>query len=415
MAGQPFEFETPRVVGVELRGRLAALGAGQGRHPGAAAAARRAQRPGAHLRVLRRGRGDARRHPAHDHLQHDRRDGRHDRPVPLRRAARATGWPTSSGRRDWIELAADEGATYDEHELIELDKLEPLIAKPSSPGNVVPVREVAGTPVAQVCFGSSVNSGYADLAIVGRRAARPDGLAPDLVMTVTPGSRQILDTIAQTGVLPRPGARRRADAGAGLRAVRRHGPGAALGRRLGAHLQPQLPRPQRHARTTRSTCAARPPRRPPPCAASSPIRATWALRSRRSRRRSSTRRSTTARSSPRSTRRGRARSSIPRGPNIQPPPPQAPLPETLAGRVLIVVGDDISTGDLSPDGAEVMAFRSNVAAMANYVFRRIDPRLCRRARVEWGGGFIVGGHNYGQGSSPRARGAGAQAARACRR
>src|SRR5256885_1218686 len=78
--------------------------------------------------------------------------------------------------------------------------------------------------------------------------------------------------------------------------------------------------------------------------------------------------------------------------------PQAPLPSTLTGRVLIVVGDDISTGDLSPDGAEVMAFRSNISAMANYVFRRLDPNFAARAR-EWHGGFIVGGHNYGQGSS----------------
>ncbi|MEO8286295.1 MAG: hypothetical protein ABI670_07635 [Chloroflexota bacterium] len=62
------------------------------------------------------------------------------------------------------------------------------------------------------------------------------------------------------------------------------------------------------------------------------------------------------------------------------------------------MGDDISTGDLSPDGAEVMAFRSNVAAMSKFVFRRIDPHFAERAS-EWGGGFIVGGQNYGQGSS----------------
>jgi aconitate hydratase len=93
-----------------------------------------------------------------------------------------------------------------------------------------------------------------------------------------------------------------------------------------------------------------------------------------------------------------ARLEIPRGPNIQAPPPQAPLPDTLTGRILIVVGDDISTGDLSPDGAEVMAFRSNITAMANYVFRRLDPNFAARAR-ECHGGFIVGGHNYGQGSS----------------
>jgi aconitate hydratase len=66
--------------------------------------------------------------------------------------------------------------------------------------------------------------------------------------------------------------------------------------------------------------------------------------------------------------------------------------------VLIVVGDDISTGDLSPDGVIVMSFCSNVKAMANFVFRRLDSQFPARAR-EWGGGFIVGGHNYGQGSS----------------
>ena len=74
------------------------------------------------------------------------------------------------------------------------------------------------------------------------------------------------------------------------------------------------------------------------------------------------------------------------------------MPEKLSGRVLIVVGDDISTGDLSPDGVIVMSYCSNVEAMANFVFRRLDPGFPARAR-EWGGGFIVGGQNYGQGSS----------------
>jgi aconitate hydratase len=89
---------------------------------------------------------------------------------------------------------------------------------------------------------------------------------------------------------------------------------------------------------------------------------------------------------------------IPWGPNIQPPPEQTPLEEDLTGRVLIVVGDDVSTGDLSPDGAEVMAFRSNVPKMARFVFRRLDATFVERA-TEAGGGFIIAGHNYGQGSS----------------
>src|SRR5919202_631535 len=128
-------------------------------------------------------------------------------------------FPSDDRTREWLEaqerpddfeeLAADEGAEYDEHEHIELDKLEPLIAQPHSPGNVVPVSEGAGTKVAQVCIGSSVNSGFEDLAVAAA-VLRGERVHPNLVMTVTPGSRQILDSIAQTGVyadLVRVGAR----------------------------------------------------------------------------------------------------------------------------------------------------------------------------------------------------------------
>src|SRR5919199_5938249 len=101
---------------------------------------------------------------------------------------------------DFVELKADEGAEYDEYEHITLDELEPLIAQPHSPGNVVPVREVAGTKVAQVCVGSSVNSGYQDLAIPAY-IVREGGVHPDLDMTVSPGSRQILTSITESGVL----------------------------------------------------------------------------------------------------------------------------------------------------------------------------------------------------------------------
>jgi aconitate hydratase len=89
---------------------------------------------------------------------------------------------------------------------------------------------------------------------------------------------------------------------------------------------------------------------------------------------------------------------VPRGPNIHPPPAQKPLPDVLDLRVVIVAPDDISTGDLSPDGATVMAYRSNVPAIAEFTFQHRDKEFPRRAK-EWGGGFIVAGHNYGQGSS----------------
>jgi aconitate hydratase len=87
-----------------------------------------------------------------------------------------------------------------------------------------------------------------------------------------------------------------------------------------------------------------------------------------------------------------------KGRNIVPPPPVPPLPETIEGRVLIVVGDDVSTGDMAPDGALGLAIWSNIPACARYMFRRFDPEFPARAQ-QWDGGIVVGGHNYGQGSS----------------
>jgi aconitate hydratase len=86
------------------------------------------------------------------------------------------------------------------------------------------------------------------------------------------------------------------------------------------------------------------------------------------------------------------------GRNIVGPPPVEPLPESIDARVLIVAADDVSTGDLAPDGALGVALWSNVPACARYMFRRIDPDFPARAQ-EWGGGIVVAGHNYGQGSS----------------
>ena len=102
--------------------------------------------------------------------------------------------------QDFRELLPDPGATYDEEMVIDLAKLEPLIALPSNPDKVVPVTKVAGTKVAQVCVGSSVNSSYEDLAIPAF-IVRQGGVHPDLDMTVSPGSRQVLRTVAKTGLL----------------------------------------------------------------------------------------------------------------------------------------------------------------------------------------------------------------------
>jgi aconitate hydratase len=87
-----------------------------------------------------------------------------------------------------------------------------------------------------------------------------------------------------------------------------------------------------------------------------------------------------------------------RGPNIKPLPEFRPLPDTIGGRVLIKVGDNITTDDISPAGAAILPLRSNLPAISEFVFNLIDPEFVRRAK-EWDGGFIVGGANYGQGSS----------------
>jgi aconitate hydratase len=296
---------------------------------------------------------------------------------------------------DFVELSADAGADYDEREHIELNELEPLIAKPHSPGNVVPVSEVAGTKAAQVCIGSSVNSGFEDLAVAAA-VLRDESVSPGLVMTVTPGSRQILDSIAATGVytdLVRAGARMLEPVcgpcvGMGqappsdsvsIRTFNRNFPGrsgtmtdqvyltspttavatALRGaitdpRELGEY--PDLPEaPANPAVDDRQILAPAPPEE------ASGI-------------------------------------EIIRGPNIEPPPEAPELPDSLACTVTIVVEDDISTGDLAPDGVEVMSFRSNVPEIAKFTFRRFDPEYHGRAQ-EMAPGLIVGGHNYGQGSS----------------
>src|SRR5215211_3482462 len=309
---------------------------------------------------------------------------------------RVREWLETQGREDdFAELSADEGAPYDETEIVDLSELEPLIAKPHSPGNVVPVSEVAGTRTVQVCVGSSVNSSYEDLATVGG-VLKNAIVHPSIEMTVTPGSRQILDTISRGGVyrdLVAAGARMLEPVcgpcigvgqapSAGVPSVRtfnRNFPG----RSGTAGDQVYLCSPATAAATAlRGEIADPRELGAPPAIAPAP-------------------------SDPAIDDRqildppppGDAQSvEILRGPNIVPPPEGQPLPETLEGRITIVVEDDVSTGDMAPDGALGMSLWSNIPECAKFMFRRQDPGFYDRA-LEWGGGFIVGGHNYGQGSS----------------
>jgi predicted aconitate hydratase len=308
---------------------------------------------------------------------------------------RVREWFESQGRGDdFVELAADEGAEYDASETVDLYELEPLIAKPHSPGNVVPVREVTGTKTIQVCVGSSVNSAYDDLAAVG--TVLKDGVVhPSIEMTVTPGSRQILDTISRSGVyqdLVAAGARmlepvcgpcigvgQAPSAGEpSIRTFNRNFPGRsgtvgdevylcspATAAATALHGEISDPRdlgeqPETTPASFNPTMDDRQILPPPPPEEAQSV-------------------------------------EIVRGRNIVPPPEGEPLAETLEGPVLIVVEDDVSTGDMAPDGIG-MSHWSNIPECAKYMFSQHDPEFYDRA-LEWGGGFIVGGHNYGQGSS----------------
>jgi len=294
---------------------------------------------------------------------------------------------------DWVELGPDPDASYDEEVEVDLSALEPLIAKPSQPDNVVPVEEVAGTEVAQVCFGSSVNSWYEDLAIPAA-ILRGRHLPPSTAGTVSPGSRQILTTITTSGVLAdleRAGARILEPACGPCVGIGQAPPsGKASVRTFNRNFkgrsgtvddQVYLASPATAAATGRNGRITDPRTlgEPPEVDDPDPVVDDFMILD----------------PAPPAE---RERVEVVRGPNIKTPPIPPPLPDGMTGQILIVLPDDISTGSMAPDGAIVMADRSNVAAIAEYTFMKEDAGFVQRAK-DWQGGFIVAGENYGQGSS----------------
>ena len=305
-------------------------------------------------------------------------------------------WLAAQGREDdFRELATSGDADFDAVERIDLSTLEPLVAVPHSPGNVVPVSQVAGTEVVQVCVGSSVNSSYEDLATVAAML-RDHAVAPGVQVTVTPGSRQILDTVSRSGVyqdLLAAGARilepicgpcigigqAPVKGRPSLRTFNRNFPG----RSGTAEDSVYLCSPSTAAATALTGRITDPrevdwpdlrtPAQPDPSVVDRHITVPVPSQARKE-------------------------VVIERGPNLVPPTEPGPLPADIHARVGIVVDDDISTGDMAPDGAIGMAVWSNIPECARFMFQRLDPGFHDRLR-EWGGGIIVGGHNYGQGSS----------------
>jgi aconitate hydratase len=291
----------------------------------------------------------------------------------------------------WIELKADEDAVYDETIEINLDEVVPLIALPHSPDNVKTVAELEGTPVDQVCIGSCTNSSLRDLKIVSA-LLKGKTVAENTSLTVSAGSRQVMANLAATGELEpliQSGARILENAcgpciGIGqappsgavsLRTFNRNFKGrsgtqdakvylvspetavaAALTgkitdpRKLGAF--PEITMPTRFIISDAMFI------QPSQCLSSEVVM----------------------------------------GPNIAPLPTFAPLPSVLGGEVLLKTGDNISTDDILPGGSEIMSLRSNIPQISTYTFCHVDKTCAVRAK-EKNGGFIVGGENYGQGSS----------------
>ena len=392
MAGRPFPLERPVVVGVELRGALPAwvqskdvvlellrrrgVRGGRGRifeFHGEGAATLSATDRGTICNMVMETGATTGIFPADE---------------------RTRAWLAGQGREEeFVELSADPGAVYDEQETIDLGELEPLIALPSSPGNVVPVREVSGTATKQVCVGSSVNSSFEDLATVAA-VLRGRSVHPDLDLTVTPGSRQILDTIVRAGVysdLVGAGARMLEPAcGPCIGMGQAPASGAVSVRTFNRNFPGRSGTPGDQvylcSPATAAATAVRGQIADPRGLGEPPVLETPsgdpALDDRQF-------------VHPPADGRG---TELVKGANIVPPPAPVPVPESVAGRVLIVVPDDVSTGDMAPDGVLGLAIWSNIPACARHMFRRFDPEFPARAEA-WGGGIVVGGHNYGQGSS----------------
>jgi aconitate hydratase len=294
--------------------------------------------------------------------------------------------------KDWKPMSPDPDAQYDETMEINLSELEPMMACPGAPDNIKKVRDVQGIDVQQVLIGSCTNSNYRELMTVAY-LLKDRKIHPNITMAVNPGSKQVLEMVSKEGAMYNivaAGARLLESGCNGcigmgsapgtnwvsVRSFNRNWPGrsgtkddkvyltspevcvacAITGkitdpRDLGEY--PEISWPDRFLI---DDSAILPPAKDPD------------------------------------------KVQIIRGPNIKPLPLRSPMEQVLQGEVLMKVDDNISTDAIMPAGAKILPLRSNIPAISEYVFYWLDPDFATRAK-EKNGGFIVGGENYGQGSS----------------
>lgn len=298
---------------------------------------------------------------------------------------------------EWIELVADPDATYDLHDEINLSDLEPLIALPSSPGNVVPVREVAGRRIYQAMIGSSANPGYRDF-VIPAMIFQGRQVCSHVSLDINPSSRQVLENLTSNGYLldlihagariHQPGCNGCIGMGQApatdkisLRTVPRNFPGRSgtkedqvflcspetaaasaltgeitdpreLEKRFGMRY-PTYDEPKKMLLNMEMVLEPEP-----------------------------------------------SSSALIMGPNIKPLPNFPPLEEEISGPVLLKMGDNVSTDEILPAGTRVLPFRSNIPAISQFAFSQIDEHYHVRAmKHQKTGSLVIGGENYGQGSS----------------
>lgn len=302
----------------------------------------------------------------------------------------------SQGREnDWVELKADEGCNYDEHEEINLSELVPLIACPSSPGNVVPVSEVAGREIFQSYIGSSANPGIRDF-VVPALMVDNEKIHDRVSFDINPTSRQMLVYLTMNGYLSKLIAAGARIHQAGCNGCIGMGQAPATGR-ISLRTTPRnFPGRSGTKEDSVYLCS-------PETAVASAL--TGVITDPR----------TLKKKYPKFkepdniviTKTGlippiqdTSKIIIEKGPNIKPLPEFKELSDQLSGPVLLKLGNDISTDEILPAGAKVLPYRSNIPAISRFAYSQIDDKFYERALpYQKTGFFVVAGENYGQGSS----------------
>jgi len=294
--------------------------------------------------------------------------------------------------KKWKELVADKDAEYDEVIKINLNRLVPLVARPHSPDNVCKVSELEGLQVNQVIIGSCTNSSYRDLMTVAA-ILKSKKIHPDVGLVIAPGSRQVLEMISKNGALA-------TLISAGARIIE-----SACGPCIGMGQAPAtkgvtLRTFNRNFEGRSGTKSAHIYLASPEVAAASALKGSISdpRKLRNVPKVSIPRQFTIDDSMIKKPSKEPKKIRVIRGPNIKPLPIKERLIDHLEGEVLLRVGDNITTDHIMPAGAKILPLRSNIPAISEYVFGGVDPSFAKRARNATGGA-VIGGENYGQGSS----------------